>query len=221
MKETYFTIDTIEEESNKMLSDISARVRTHDYKLDIDRSALIVLDMQKYFLDKASHAFIPATLAIVPVIKKLSGGFISKQRPVIFTRHLNNAENAGQMSVWWNDLIERENRLSEIVDELAYPDAAVIEKSQYDAFYNTDLENILSEHNVNQVVVSGIMTHLCCETTSRSAFVRGFEVFFPVDATASYNRKFHEATLLNLAHGFAHPVLSKEILSAIKGDNAN
>jgi len=52
-------------------------------------------------------------------------------------------------------------------------------------------------------VVCGVMTHLCCETTAREAFVRGFEVFFPVDGTASYNQKFHEASLQNLAHGFA------------------
>lgn len=221
MKETYFTIDTIEEESSKMLSDISARVPMHDYKLDIDRSAFIVLDMQKYFLDKASHAFIPSATAILPIIIKLVEEFISNKQPVIFTRHLNNAENAGQMSVWWDDLIERENRLSEIIDELTYPDAAVIEKSQYDAFYKTDLEEILSDYKVNQVVISGVMTHLCCETTARSAFVRGFEVFFPVDAAATYNRGFHKATLLNLAHGFAHLALSKDILSSIKGDNAN
>jgi bifunctional isochorismate lyase/aryl carrier protein len=47
------------------------------------------------------------------------------------------------------------------------------------------------------------MTHLCCETTARAAFVRGFDVFFLVDGTATYNQDYHQATLLNLAHGVA------------------
>jgi isochorismate hydrolase len=60
------------------------------------------------------------------------------------------------------------------------------------------------------------MAHLCCETTARSAFVRGFEVFFVVDATATYNRQFHQSTLINLAHGFAIPVLTQEVLDALR-----
>ncbi len=59
------------------------------------------------------------------------------------------------------------------------------------------------------------MTHLCCETTARSAFVRGFEVFFTIDGTATYNKEFHFATLHNLAHGFALPILVDEILDAV------
>jgi isochorismate hydrolase len=59
------------------------------------------------------------------------------------------------------------------------------------------------------------MTHLCCETSARAAFVRGFEVLFPVDGTATYNQAFHRATLLNLSHGFAKVVLADEILAAV------
>ena len=65
------------------------------------------------------------------------------------------------------------------------------------------------------MVVSGVMTHLCCETTARSAFVRGFEVFFLIDGTATYNKEHHLATLLNLSHGFANLVLSGEIFVAL------
>ena len=56
------------------------------------------------------------------------------------------------------------------------------------------------------------MTHLCCETTARSAFVRGFDVFFLVDGTATYNIEFHMSSLLTLTHGFVHPVRFQEIL---------
>lgn len=59
---------------------------------------------------------------------------------------------------------------------------------------------------VEEVVVTGVMTNLCCETTAREAFVRGFRVFFSADATATANRELHEATLKNMAYGFAYLV---------------
>jgi len=78
-----------------------------------------------------------------------------------------------------------------------------VAKAQYDAFYETALENILRSSGSEQVVVTGVMTHLCVEATARSAFVRGFAVFVPADGTATYNRDFHAASLLNLSHGTA------------------
>jgi bifunctional isochorismate lyase/aryl carrier protein len=56
------------------------------------------------------------------------------------------------------------------------------------------------------------MTHLCCETTARAAFVAGYEVFFLVDGTASYNEEFHISTLKNLAHGFAVLTTTSQLL---------
>jgi len=60
------------------------------------------------------------------------------------------------------------------------------------------------------------MTHLCCESSARSAFMRGFEVLFTIDGTATYREDFHRAAILNLAHGFAHPVLTGEIIKGLE-----
>ena len=106
-----------------------------------------------------------------------------------------------------------ENPLSQITPEL---DAGyTIEKTQYDAFYQTALEDLLKEKGITQVVITGVMTHLCCETTARSAFMRGFTVFFPIDGTATYNEDFHRSTLLNLSHGFAIPALIEELAEEV------
>ena len=69
-------------------------------------------------------------------------------------------------------------------------------------------------------VISGVMTHLCCETTARAAFMRGFEVFFTVDGTATYNEALHRSSLLTLSHGFAIPVLIDELLCDMEPDEA-
>jgi nicotinamidase-related amidase len=187
------------------------RNRHQSQVLNPDKCALLVLDLQSFFLDESSHAFVPSGPAILPGIQRLADVFEAKDRPVFYTRHLNTPCDAGLMSVWWRDLIREDTPASRIVPQFDRPGRIVLCKGQYDAFSGTDLERLLHSTGVTQVVITGLMTHLCCETTARSAFTRGFEVFFTIDGTATYNEHFHRATLLNLSHGFAVPVLVDEI----------
>ncbi len=184
-------------------------------KFSPENSALLVLDMQRFFLNKNSHALIPSTSCIIPVINKLVQKYYKKNLPVIFTKHINNLRNAGNMKKWWKDLIKENSEFSEIIDEIDISKGIIIEKAQYDAFYKTELEKILKRKGIKQVVITGVMTHLCCETTARSAFIRGFDVFFVIDGTATYNYKFHLSSVLNLSHGFAVPVLSENIIKKL------
>lgn len=122
------------------------------------------------------------------------------------------------MAVWWRDLIGAASPLSGIDPRLEAQDGMMISKTRYDAFMDSPLEKLLREVGVLQLVICGVMTHLCCETTARSAFMRGFEVFFTIDGTATYNEAFHRASLLNLAHGFATPVLVQDILTILESN---
>ncbi len=212
LKEKYFTKNNIDEVSQNFIKEIKFLRKKHKIKIKKKKIALLILDMQEYFINKNSHAYIPSAPVIVPRIKEIYNIFLKLKLPVILTRHVNTEKNAGMMKKWWKDLIREENPLSEIIPELLNKKAIIIKKTQYDAFYKTELERILKRRKIEQVVITGVMTHLCCETTARSAFVRGFEIFFAVDGTATYNKSFHKSTLLNLSHGFAEPVLIKEII---------
>jgi len=212
MKECYFTPENIDEKSKSILYDVSNTVRQRNFDLQMQNSALLVLDMQNFFLEKTYHAFIPASKSIISNVRKLIELYKTNNRPVIFTKHINNPENAGMMGIWWQDLIKKDSVESQIVKELVNFSDVIIEKSQYDAFYSTNLKEILDVHNIKELVIVGVMTHLCCETTARSAFVQGYKVFFPIDATATYNEAFHRAAILNLSHGFVVPVLTHQIL---------
>ena len=194
------------------LKDLS---RGHRFDFIPEESALIICDMQRYFLESQSHAYIPSAGAIIPRIKRLAASFVEKGLPVISTRHLNTKGDAKMMARWWKEVITEDNDLSEITHELDFPDSIIILKSQYDGFYETPLEGILKEKGVHQLVITGVMTHLCCETMARSGFMRGFTVFFPIDATATYNEVFHLGAFTNLSHGFAIPVLTDELLDSI------
>lgn len=214
MKEQYFSGDSLPSRASAMRRQAQSLGYRRDLPFFPSQSALLVLDMQNYFLDPSSHAYIPSAPTILPNICALVQAYRSRQLPIIFTRHLNREQDAGMMSHWWRDLIRPESPLSQINFALDTADDPVILKSQYDAFYNTPLEETLRRLGARQVLISGVMTHLCCETTARSAFIRGFEVFFLVDATAAYNAEFHQASLLNLAHGFATLLLCGEVLAA-------
>lgn len=215
MKTNYFTLKDINDQARGFADKLPESSKTHKPNFKPHESALLILDMQSYFLDSASHAFIPSAVAIVPGIKKLAREYYANNLPVLFTQHINTPEDAGAMSRWWRDLITIENPLSAIIRDFDFSNRYVIRKSQYDAFYQTNLEDILKSKGVSQIVVSGVMTHLCCETTARAAFVRGFDVFFLIDGTATYNEDHHLATLLNLSHGLAAPVLTYEIMVAV------
>ena len=216
-KESYFTPATIQTKTEELLAFTSISRRAHDeVHLRPERAALFVLDMQEYFISERSHAFVPSATAIIPGIQALIHAFVINNRPVIFTRHSNNTDNAHLMALWWRAFIKAETPESEIISEFDTTQGIVIDKHQYDAFYDTELEKILHDNGVGEVVITGVMTHLCCETTARSAFMRGFEVLFVVDGTATYGEAFHRATILNLSHGFATPVQVNDVLIHVK-----
>lgn len=212
MKEVYLTEETLFNDSAEILEEICYDKKSRQFETDLTGSALLVLDMQDYFLRPGSHAFVPSSPAIIKGINELISAFKKMGKPVVLTRHINTQENAGQMSNRWNELLTRDNPLSCISGDIIKGDLTIIEKSQYDAFYNTPLEAILRAANCSSVIICGLMTHLCCESTARSAFVRGFEVIMPVEGTASYNRRFHFSSMYNLSHGFVSVTTIKELI---------
>ncbi|MCK4351365.1 MAG: cysteine hydrolase, partial [Candidatus Krumholzibacteria bacterium] len=110
---------------------------------------------------------------------------------------------------------------SEIHDEIApLPGEKVVLKHRYSSFYNTDLETVLRCLKIEDIVISGLMTNLCCESTARDAYYRDYRVFFPADGTGSINEEMHVASLLNLAFGFADVTTVNTIIEQLKGSGA-
>jgi len=196
-REDYFRDPAFEEALRDLL-----QIPKNPRPLDPARAALLILDMQDYFLDPASHAFVPSAKNIRSGLLDLQTVFQDRNLPVILTRHLNRPGQAPNMEKWWRDIIRPDHPLSRLAPPFGQEGTRVITKSQYDAFFQTGLENELKNGRISQLVIGGVMTHLCCDTTARSAFMRGFEVFFLADGTATYHRDFHLAALRSLAHGF-------------------
>lgn len=185
------------------------------FKLQKSNAALLIIDMQKFFRDKESDAQVPGMNQLVPKMKNLIEVFSKNNRPIIFTRHIDSDDKDNLMLRWWKEQIREDDELSHVVDDFDTSRGEVIIKHQYDAFLYTDLEEILKKKKIKQVVICGVLTNICCETTARSAFMRGFEVYFVTDATATYKKEMHDAALLNLSYGFAVLMTTADILKSL------
>jgi len=217
-KESYYHPDNIAEAAQALSQGLLDEPARRRVQFSPARAALLILDMQEYFLQPASHAFIPSAPAILPGLCALTEAFSAAARPLIFTRHCNTPQDAGMMRRWWRELLTPDHPLSAITSHFDLTQGRLLTKSQYDAFYHTDLESVLRQAGVEQLVIGGVMTHLCCETTARSAFTRGFAVFFLTDGTATYHADFQRAALLNLAHGFAVLTSVADLLAEMRAE---
>ena len=214
MEQPYVTADSIDRKTQHWLERI-ALFNQHPMQLAKDKSAILVIDMQRFFLSPDSPTFICGGLAILPNLKRLIAAFREAGRPVIYTRHVHHPQgvDAGIMGWWWQGMCLEGSPESEIHDDIApLPNEKVVLKHRYSSFYNTDLETVLRCLKIEDLVVSGIMTNMCCESTARDAYYRDYRVFFLADGTGSINEEMHLASLLNLAFGFAFVTTTDEIL---------
>jgi len=181
-------------------------------------SALLVIDMQRYFLEQSSNAHLPAAEEIVGNMQALISAYRELSQPVIFTRHAHlRDEKPGAMVRWWGDVLRDDDELSEIAAPFApLATETVLRKSRYSAFVDTDLEKRLRTQGISSIVITGVMTHLCCESTARDAFMRDFDVFIVVDGTASETEDLHVSSLKTLTDGFAIPMTTEEVIGRIK-----
>jgi nicotinamidase-related amidase len=171
--------------------------------------ALLVVDMQNGFchpdgsfsrigmgLEGAQEAVRNAAVAVAQARRAAI--------PVVFTRHLyrpGRADEGGAL-IRNSPALAGINGLAagfwdaDVVDELGCgPQDLVVDKVRFDAFQWTSLEPLLRGLRVTELVVCGVVTNLCVETTVRSAFMRDYPVTLLADCCAAKTRRLHELSL--------------------------
>jgi len=215
--EYYVNSSNLKAKAKVWLKEI-APYNIHKMKPDFKSSCLLVVDMQNFFLNPKSPTFTPGGLAVVPNIAKLIKGFRKKKLPVIYTAHVHKDKkmDGGILGWWWQGMVIENTFDAEIHPDLApLPEEKIIYKHRYSAFYNTDLEIVLRCLKITDLIITGVMTNLCCESTTRDAYFRDYRVFFLSDATGTVNEELHLATLKNLAFGFAYVTDTEGILQRL------
>ena len=185
---------------------------THNYTVRPKSAALLVIEMQYVFLNEMN---IITELQINNIQNIIAAAERSGVK-IIYVRHNDDSEISKSLVEWWGgDKIERDSDGWKIIDRFEASNKIIIDKNQYSAFFQTDLDAILKSENIEDVIVTGVMTNCCCETTARDAFMRGYRVFFINDATATVNEDLHLATLKNLSFGFASVQNTQDLINDI------
>ncbi len=174
------------------------------------QAALLAIDMQNYF-DRIAQPVLKNLLKVIQTCRQ-------KDIPIIFTQHghTDPDSDGGLLGDWWGELIVDGTEDWKFLSEMKIDTKdEIIAKKRYSAFFETDLDKTLRARGIQDLIISGVMTNLCCETTARDAFMRDYRVFFLIDGTATGRSELHIATLKNLGFGFAYLLTCDELLQML------
>ncbi len=163
------------------------------YPIIPEKTAMIVVDMQNDFVQEGAPIEIPRARAMVPRLNRLLDVCRAHQIPVIYIHHVIRGGDidAGRLAdhheaIRNNKAIIAGTPNVEIYEGLKpQPGDLVVAKPRYSAFYGTDLEAILRSKGIDTLIISGTVTNVCCESTTRDAFSRDYKVIFLSDGNAA------------------------------------
>lgn len=214
------------------------------FDVDWRRAALLVVDMQNYGCnaDVGLGAMIarlhPGTAraylsrlseTVVPNAERLVAAFRRSKLQVVYTRHgplladgrdliarrrrrdVDSLAATGVPALWHRGTFEHE-----VIERLApAPDDLVVDKNTSSPFNSTGIEWLLRNMGVEVLVVVGMATDMCVETTARDAADRGFDVIVVEDATATFSERHHRAALSGIARVFGQVWSTNEVVEAL------
>lgn len=198
------------------MAQVTVEADPYAFTFDPARAALLVIDMQRDFLEPGGFGAslgndVGRLQRIVPTVRRLLEAARAHGIPVVHTREGHDPSlsdcppskrRRGSPPVRIGErgpmgrLLVRGEPGHEIIPELAPIDGEwVIDKAGKGAFYATALETTLARRGIDALLVAGVTTEVCVQTTMREANDRGFDCLLVEDATASYFEAFESATL--------------------------
>ncbi len=147
----------------------------------MSKSAVIVIDMLNDFVHGPISS--PRVHHIIEPIKQLCEKARANGCPVIYANDSHTPEVDKEFRVWGPHAVEG-TKGAEIIDELKPAQGDIIvPKKTYSAFFQTPLDLILREYDVDTVIITGWQADCCCRHTSADAFFRGFNIVVPKETT--------------------------------------
>ena len=186
------------------------------FAFDLRRTALLIIDMQRDFVEPGGFGAslgndVAPLQALVPVISRLLGRWRAAGGWVVHTRegHASDLSDCppakrergeaklriGDVGPMGRILIRGEPGHAIVPELTPIPGEPVIDKPGKGAFYATDLQAQLQARGITHLVLAGVTTEVCVQTTMREANDRGYVCLLLEDASGSYFPSFHQATL--------------------------
>ncbi|MBI4371074.1 MAG: isochorismatase family protein [Elusimicrobia bacterium] len=214
--ESYVTAASLDRKGRGWREELE-RYGRRRFPLNRAKAGLLILDMQELFLSPDSGAYMPSARAVLGNVARLARAFRRSGRPVFFAYHAHEdpRRDGGLMPLWWKSVCREGTDLARIAPLLEPEAGAAFRKCRYSAWSNAALERALRRAGVGELVLAGVATNLCVESTARDAFDAGFQTFIAADAAAAHTEEFHLSALKTLAQGFSTVCLTREIESAL------
>lgn len=164
-----------------------------NWTIEPHRAALLVHDMQRYFLDAYRLDQQPMSVAL-PNMVRIREACQRAGVPVVYTAQPGDQHPSrrGILADFWGKGLES-GRDQEIVPELAPRDGDItVTKWRYSGFQRTDLRQLLGHHGRDQLIVVGVYAHMGCMLSAVEAFMSDVAPFFVIDAVGDFSREEHE-----------------------------
>jgi nicotinamidase-related amidase len=210
----------------------TAEVNDGARAVDPGRTALVIVDMQRAFVADSPIAA-PGGAAVAERLNRLAAACRQSGIPVIWTRHVvrpdgSNVGLLGEMVPPVAGGIIDEDAPTAALHELmdVREGDIIVDKPRFGSFYGTDLEVILRSSGIDTIILGGINTNVCVDTTAREAAVREFRVLFLSDGTANFDlpdgglgalsaEDLQRAAVAIMAFSFAEVITIDEVLRRI------
>lgn len=190
--------------------------RPYAYDFAMARTALLLIDMQRDFIEPGGFGStlgndVARLSAIVPATARLLAGFRRAGLPICHTKEAHRPDladcppakrNRGKAALRIGDegpmgriLVVGERGNDFVAALQPKTGEMVITKPGKGAFYATELDALLRARGITHLVIGGVTTEVCVQTSMREANDRGYECLLVEDATESYFPAFKQATL--------------------------
>ena len=184
------------------------------------KTALLTIDMQKEYFQAGRPLKVPDGPAVLANIVRLQNGARKAGIPLIHIQHLSRDPGSNTFA--------ESSPFSVLVEESAPATGEkIIVKGYPSAFVGTDLEVHLQGLGVDTLVIAGLMSFMCCDTTARDAHSKGYKIFFVKDATAAIDlgeiqaNQVHAVTLAVQGFMFSEVVSTEETLGRLISDKTS
>ena len=193
------------------------------WRVDPARAALLVHDMQRYFvrafeLERDGQPLPDAQINIaIANIRRLLDAAHAANIPVYYTAQppLQNPADRRLLTDFWGDGLQDDEN-AQILDELAPTEAdTVLTKWRYSAFVRSPLEEQLKDLGRDQLIIGGVYAHIGCLTTALEAFMRDIQPFMVADALADFTEKEHRMACEYASGRCARVLNTAEVLENI------
>jgi len=194
------------------------------------RAALLVIDMQNFFLEEGQACQTPEARDIVPNINRLSGAARGAGATIVWLQMTQDHDQLQEWSVFYDHIKAGERGLEEL-DCLSaghhghdiWPGLAVgaddlkVEKRRFSAFIqgSSNLHAILGERGIDTVVVTGTLTNVCSLTTALDAMMLNYKVLVVSDANAALSDGSHNAALATVCELFGDVRTTDEVVALL------